>query len=284
MPPLNAEESYVIRDKGTERPFVGKYTDTVTPGIYVCRQCGAALYESTAKFRSECGWPSFDDEIPLAVKRQRDADGRRTEILCATCDGHLGHVFEGERLTDKNVRHCVNSLSIVLRPSTQPVQWAVFAGGCFWGVEHYFKSAPGVLTVESGYTGGTVASPTYQQVCTGTTGHAEAVRIGFDPGKTTYEQLAKLFFEIHDPTTLNRQGPDAGTQYRSAVFYRDAAQKQAVDKLVGQLKGLGYAVVTELAPAGPFYTAELYHQNYLALHPGRQDCHVRVARFEQPAR
>ncbi len=284
MPPLSAEEAYVIRDKGTERPFTGKYTEVFTPGVYVCRQCGAALYESTSKFRSECGWPSFDDEIPNAVLRQRDADGRRTEILCACCGGHLGHVFEGERLTAKNLRHCVNSLSIVLRPSTQPVQWAEFAGGCFWGVEHYFSAMPGVLTVQSGYTGGTVANPTYKQVCTGTTGHAETVRIAFDPVKTSYEELAKLFFEIHDPTTLNSQGPDFGTQYRSAVFYRDEAQKQIAEKLIGQLKALGYKVVTQVAPAGPFYVAELYHQNYLALHPERQDCHVRVERFEQPVK
>jgi len=279
MPPLTPEEAYVIRQKGTERPFTGKLTDVFTPGLYVCRQCGAALYESTSKFRSECGWPSFDDEIPFAVRRQRDADGHRVEILCACCGGHLGHVFEGERLTAKNLRHCVNSLSLVLRPSTQPVQWAVFAGGCFWGVEHWFQSVPGVLSVQSGYTGGTVVNPTYKQVCTGTTGHAEAVRIAFDPAKATYEQLAKLFFEIHDPTTLNRQGPDFGPQYRSAVFYRDEAQKQTTEKLIAQLKGRGYQVVTELAPAAPFYVAELYHQNYLALNPGRQDCHVRVERF-----
>ncbi|MCC7490928.1 MAG: bifunctional methionine sulfoxide reductase B/A protein [Fimbriimonadaceae bacterium] len=281
MPPLSAEEAQIIRHKGTERPFSGAYTETVTPGVYVCRQCGAPLYESSAKFRSECGWPSFDDELPLAVRRQVDADGSRTEILCASCAGHLGHVFQGEGFTAKNVRHCVNSRSLVLRASSAPVQWAIFAGGCFWGVEEQFAGQPGVLVAQSGYTGGRTVAPTYEQICTGTTGHAEAVRVAFDPGVTSFEKLARLFFEIHDPTTLNRQGPDAGTQYRSAVFYFGDGQRQTAAALIEQLRAGGWAVVTALAPAGPFYAAEAYHQNYLARNPGRVSCHRRVPRFEQ---
>jgi methionine-R-sulfoxide reductase len=109
---LTPEERYIIRDKGTEAPFTGQYTDHFESGVYHCKQCGTELYRSQSKFASHCGWPSFDDEIDGAVRRERDADGRRIEILCAHCDGHLGHVFEGERYTDKNIRHCVNSLSM----------------------------------------------------------------------------------------------------------------------------------------------------------------------------
>lgn len=285
MTPLTDEEKHVIADKGTERPFAGRYWNHFAPGHYVCRQCGAKLYTSDSKFESHCGWPSFDDEIPGAVKRVPDADGRRTEIVCARCGGHLGHVFTGENFTAKDTRHCVNSVSIVFVPAgatTQPharTEEAVFAGGCFWGVEHWFQAQPGVISATSGYTGGDVARPTYQQVCTGTTGHAEAVRVLFDPAKVSYEQLARLFFEIHDPTELNRQGADVGSQYRSAVFYGSAQQKAAAEKLIAILKAKGLNVVTEVTPAGAFYPAEEYHQDYLDKHPDRPSCHARVERF-----
>lgn len=280
MPPLTDEEKRVILGKGTEAPFTGKYWNHFEPGVYVCRQCGAPLYLASSKFRSECGWPSFDDEVPGAVRRQADPDGRRTEIVCAACGGHLGHVFTGEGLTDKNIRHCVNSVSLEFVPERQwSLKKAVFAGGCFWGVEHHFRKAPGVLGTTVGYTGGQVDNPTYKQVCTGTTGHAEAVEVVYDPARTTYEALVRLFFEIHDPTQRNRQGPDVGPQYRSAVFYRNEAEKRTVESLIALLKARGYDVVTEVLPAAKFWPAEGYHQDYLTRHPDRPSCHVRVPRF-----
>jgi len=280
MPALSADEKRIILEKGTERPFTGKYWNTFADGVYVCRQCGTPLYLSQSKFRSDCGWPSFDDEIAGAVLRKPDSDGLRTEILCARCGGHLGHVFLGEGLTDKDTRHCVNSASIVFRSSDEwPLERAIFAGGCFWGVEHAFRDVHGVLTVRSGYAGGTTKKPTYEQVCTGRTGHAESIEVLFDPAKVSYESLARLFFEIHDPTTKDRQGPDAGTQYRSAVFCTTPAQKATAEKLIGLLRDRAYDVVTEVKAAGEFWPAEDYHQDYLTKHPGRPDCHVRVERF-----
>ncbi len=302
MPALTEAEAHIIRDKGTERPYTGKYWKFSGEGVYLCRQCGRPLYTSKSKFRSDCGWPSFDDEIDGAVIRKADADGRRTEIICARCDGHLGHVFLGEGHTDKDTRHCVNSMSLVFRtaeemnqaaakaeaaattamPAGGATDEAIFAGGCFWGVEHLLAKAPGVISAASGYTGGSTKNPTYEQICTGCTGHAEAVRVVFDPTKTSYEALAKLFFEIHDPTTVNRQGLDVGTQYRSAIFYKDDQQKRTAEKLIGQLREKGYKVATELEPASEFYTAEEYHQDYLVKHPGRPDCHMHTPRFEIP--
>lgn len=287
MQPLSAEERRIIIDKGTEPPFTGELWDHFASGAYACRQCGAELYKSHQKFHSECGWPSFDDETPGAVRREPDADGRRTEILCAACGGHLGHVFEGERLTDENVRHCVNSTSLVFCPADndatiQPkTDEAIFAGGCFWGVEHFLAELPGVISATSGYCGGQTEEPTYEQVCTGRTGHAEAVRVVFDPHLISYEKLVRLFFEIHDPTQLNRQGPDVGNQYRSALFYRDDPQKRIAEKLIAELSANGYQVVTQLQPASQFYPAEDYHQDYLTKHPSRPACHRRVRRFEK---
>ncbi|MDM7926815.1 MAG: bifunctional methionine sulfoxide reductase B/A protein [bacterium] len=282
---LTPEEERVILHKGTERPFSGRFVDHAEKGTYTCRRCGAPLYRSEDKFRSDCGWPSFDDEIPGAVKRVPDADGRRVEIVCNRCGGHLGHVFSGEGLTPKNTRHCVNSISMdfipaavsdgVVKPDT-----AVFAGGCFWGVEHLFAAEPGVLSATSGYTGGRTDRPTYEEVCSRTTGHAEAVEVVFDPSRTSFEKLARLFFEIHDFTQVDRQGPDVGDQYRSAVFYRDGDQKRIAENLIRQLSEKGFKVATKLEPAATFWKAEEYHQDYYRKTGKQPYCHFRRKVFD----
>jgi peptide methionine sulfoxide reductase msrA/msrB len=273
---LTAEEERVIIKKGTEMPFTGKYNNFFENGLYICKRCGLALFESASKFKSECGWPSFDAQIPGAVIWQTDADGQRTENLCANCGAHLGHVFKDEGLTPKNIRYCVNSISMDFVPNGQR---AVFAGGCFWGVEYHFKNAAGVISVTSGYTDGKTEKPTYEQVCTGTTGHAEAVAIVFDPNKTNYEKLAKLFFEIHDFTQLNRQGPDIGTQYRSGIYYFSDEQKKTAEELTKVLSDKGYDVKTEIKPAQTFWPAEQYHQNYYQKTGKTPYCHIRKKIF-----
>jgi peptide methionine sulfoxide reductase msrA/msrB len=278
---LTPEEERVIIHKGTEAPFSGKYYKYTADGTYTCRQCGAPLFRSKDKFDAGCGWPSFDDAVPGAIKRTLDADGIRTEITCAHCGAHLGHLFEGEQFTPKDARYCVNSISMDFIPAGQEAKsdTAYFAGGCFWGTEYLLQQAEGVLSTRVGYMGGHTANPTYDEVCDHTTGHAEAVEVVFDPTKTDFETLARLFFEIHDPTQLNRQGPDIGDQYRSAIFYKNDLQKQTAEKLISILKGKGYNVVTEVTPADKFWEAEKYHQDYYE-HTGKQPyCHMYQKRF-----
>ncbi len=278
--PITPEEERVIVHKGTEAPFTGEYVHHKESGLYLCKRCEAPLYRSEDKFESHCGWPSFDDEIPGAVQRQPDADGQRVEILCAACGAHLGHVFTGEKFTAKNVRHCVNSISLKFKPAeTNPIQKGYFAGGCFWGTEHYFKQEAGVLATTVGYMGGHTKNPSYKQVCYENTGHAETVEVVFDPNQTSYETICKLFFEIHDPTQVNGQGPDIGDQYRSVVFYTDDEQKKIAEKLIDRLKSKGFNVVTQIVPAGAFWPGEEYHQDYYQKTGKQPYCHFRTQRF-----
>ena len=280
---LSPKEKKVIIDKGTEAPFTGALNDHYENGIYICRQCEAPLYQSSSKFKSGCGWPSFDDEIDDAVTRIPDPDGRRTEIICTNCKGHLGHVFIGEGFTEKNTRHCVNSVSLKFIPAPKKeipkTAKAYFAGGCFWGVEYYLEKLDGVISVESGYMGGAKKSPTYQEVCYENTGHLEAVAVTYEPTKIPYENLCRYFFEIHDPTQLNRQGPDIGAQYASAIFCGNEREKATAEKLIAILKEKGYAVKTVLKTATHFWKAENYHQNYYKRKGGEPYCHRYTKRF-----
>ncbi len=271
----------IVKDKGTEHPFSGEYDEQDSPGTYLCRQCGLALFRATHKFHSGCGWPSFDLPIPHSVKQLPDKDGQRTEILCSRCDAHLGHVFHGERLTTLNTRHCVNSLSLdfVADLNVEDSQEVIVAAGCFWGVEYWFKKLPGVLKVEVGYSGGHKAYPTYEEVCRGHTGHVEVVRVIFDPKKVTLEKVLKFFFEIHDPTQTNGQGPDIGEQYLSVVFYYDDEQAQMAHKLIHQLEQTGEKVATKVIPVSIFWPAENYHQAYYDKTRKMPYCHTYVKKF-----
>ena len=288
---LNNEEQQVILNKGTERPFTGQYNDFIEGGLYLCKQCDAPLYQSEHKFQSTCGWPSFDNEIKGAIKREIDSDGRRTEILCANCDGHLGHVFEGEGLTENNIRHCVNSISMTfksidelkeadkIKDGGQSIKTAYFAGGCFWGVEHFLQKQTGVISVESGYMGGASQNPTYQEVCGKNSGHLEVVEVNYKAEEVDFETLTKLFFEIHDPTQSDGQGPDLGPQYASAIFYQDETEKAVSEKLVKILEDKGLTVVTQLIPVETFWKAESYHQDYYQKNGQQPYCHRYEKRF-----
>ncbi len=285
---LTEAEKYVIESKGTERAFTGAYVDNHEQGVYKCKRCNAPLFNSDAKFDSGSGWPAFDDMIEGAVQEIPDADGFRTEIVCANCKGHLGHVFKGEGFTSKNTRHCVNSISLQFEPmdsvsekiNVEHLDTAIFASGCFWGTEYFFENAEGVISTQVGYIGGHKDNPTYKEVCTGKTGHAEAVRVVYDTTKTDYKTLCKLFFETHDPTQINRQGPDIGHQYRTGVFYLNDSQKEVAEELKSLLEQKGLKVATEITKATTFWEGEDYHEHYYSNKGGTPYCHGYTKRFD----
>jgi peptide methionine sulfoxide reductase msrA/msrB len=262
---LTQEEKQILKNKGTEAPFSGEYNDFFEAGIFICRACKTPLYESNTKFNSGCGWPSFDDEIENAIVRYEDLSGgrARTEICCAKCDGHLGHVFIGEQITEKNTRHCVNSLSLQFKAYTN-LEKATFGAGCFWQVEKIFKATTGVYLSSVGYMGGNTENPTYEEVCKGQTNHAEVVHIHFNADIISYDEVLEIFWNNHNPTTKNRQGLDVGTQYRSVVFFHSEEQMKIVESsLKHQSKNWKNPIVTQIISAEKFYRAEEYHQNYL---------------------
>ena len=280
---LSEFEKHVVIEKGTERAFSGEYIYTTEEGIYRCKVCNAPLYRSSDKFASHCGWPSFDDAIPGAIREIPDRDGSRTEIVCANCGAHLGHIFRGEGYTEKNTRHCVNSVSLNFdkkRSKGEEKAKAYFAGGCFWGVEYYMEQIRGVSEVRSGFMGGSVENPGYYDVVRGDTGHLEVVEVLYDPSQVSFETLAKTFFEIHDPTQTDGQGPDIGSQYLSAVFVNSDKERQVVNRLIGLLEKKGYKIATKVLDASAFYAAEGYHQDYYERKGTTPYCHRRVKRFD----
>lgn len=265
---LSPPEERVMLHKGTEPPGSGEYCTKTIEGIYLCRRCDNPLYMTSDQFHSHCGWPSFDEALPGGVEEQLDQDGRRIEILCQSCGAHLGHLFHGEGYTPKDARYCVNSLSIRLNPASDQEGHlrAIFAAGCFWGVQKAFAGRSGVTRTRVGYMGGVMADPTYEEVCQGNTGHAEVVELFYDPKLTSYDALLTFFFHMHDPTTYHRQGPDVGSQYRSACFYLTPSQRDLALTAVDSLQTQGRPVVTEVVPARTFYPAEKYHQDYYKTH------------------
>ena len=280
---LTPEVIHIVRDKGTEAPHSGLYIDNDQSGSYLCRQCGLALYRSNSQFVASCGWPSFDAQIAENIQQQADADGRRTEILCQRCQAHLGHIFHGEAYTSKNTRHCVNSLALDFVHDEQVLdsEEAIFAAGCFWGVQYYFEQLNGVLKTEVGYTGGQTTHPDYETVCHGDTGHVEAIRVLYDCHVIDYQQICQYFFEIHDPTQQDGQGPDIGAQYLSKIFYYDEWQQAIALDLMQQLKQKNLPVATQLHPVQTFWSAEAYHQAYYEQQGKTPYCHRYVKRFDE---
>jgi peptide methionine sulfoxide reductase msrA/msrB len=291
---LTPEQFKVMRQCGTEPPFSGKFNNHDEKGTYVCAACGAPLFKSDAKYDHGTGWPSFTapaGEESIELREDRSFLMKRTEVRCSSCGAHLGHVFhDGPAPTFEH--YCINSAALDFsawpgaekgpgkRGQAAPpdpkapgkFEMATFAAGCFWGVEDAFRKVKGVTDAAVGYTGGKTKNPTYSQVCTDRTGHAEAVRVVFDPAVVGYEELVRYFFKIHDPTEIDRQGPDVGTQYRSVIFTHGEAQREIALRIIEELNASGAYVkpiATGIVPAGEFTRAEEYHQRFNEKHPLR---------------
>ena len=298
---LSSEQFEVTQQCGTEPPFHNAYWDNHKPGIYVDVVSGQPLFSSLDKFDSGTGWPSFTQPLKNAdVVENKDVSlgMQRNEVRSSLADSHLGHVFN-DGPGPNGLRYCINSASLKFIPvenmdqagygqllepfvkaglAKTPIhETAILAGGCFWGMEEIIRKIPGVIKTTVGYSGGVTDDPTYQDVCTGTTGHAESVQIVFDPARLSYEALLDYFFRMHDPTTLNQQHNDIGTQYRSAIFYTSEQQKKTAESVKARWDKSGKfkrPITTEITAATAFYSAEDYHQKYLLKNPGGYTCHV----------
>jgi peptide methionine sulfoxide reductase msrA/msrB len=303
---LSPAQYEIVKCGGTEPPFHNEYWNNKKPGIYVDVISGEPLFSSLDKFDSGTGWPSFTKPLRKTeiIENADDSHGmRRIEVRSRNGGSHLGHVFDdGPEPTGR--RYCINSASLRFIPAENldsggyseylylfPAEYhksgrvsenAIFAAGCFWGVEAYFRKVKGVIDTRVGYIGGKLPHPSYREVCDGRTGHAETVWIEYDPAVVSFNKLLRHFWEIHDPTSLNRQGNDIGAQYRSAVFYLSDVQKTAAqtDALKQQELRKGKKIVTEFVKAGEFYLAEEYHQRYLEKNPYGY-CHIDISTAEE---
>lgn len=276
---LTEEQFRVTRLRGTERAFTGAYCEAHDPGLYACVCCQTVLFDSRTKFSSGTGWPSFTEPVAgNVIKYEQDTsyNMRRIEVSCNVCDAHLGHVFpDGPPPT--GLRFCINSAALTQLPddSIPETGLATLGGGCFWCLEALFQQLRGVESVVSGYSGGLVPDPSYKAVSTGLTGHAEVVHLRFYPDVLSYSDLLRLFFTMHDPTTLNRQGADVGSQYRSVIFYHDTRQRETAYEVIEEMRRFfSKPIVTEMQPFDAFYPAEAGHQNYYRNNPEKSYCQV----------
>jgi len=286
----------VAREADTERAFTGTMWNSEAKGTYYCAACGYKLFKSTQKFTSSCGWPSFFEQLnkeSITFKPDNSYGMQRTEALCGRCNSHLGHLFDdGPEPTGK--RYCMNAISLdsvpdsVANESKGNLETIVLGGGCYWCVEAVYDNLQGVKSVYSGFAGGTVENPSYEEVCTGKTGAAEVVEITYDKSITNLDEIFKVFFTVHDPTTLNRQGADVGTQYRSAIFYKNEDQKKTAQSIIDELnasKVYSSKIVTTLEPFKKFYKAEEYHQNYYENNKDKPYCQFviqpKIEKFEK---
>lgn len=286
----------VAREADTERAFTGTMWNSETKGTYFCAVCGYKLFKSNQKFTSSCGWPSFfeqENKNSIYFKADNSYGMQRTEALCSRCDSHLGHLFDdGPKPTGK--RYCMNAISLDFVPdnivsnSNNDIDTIVLGGGCYWCVEAVYENLKGVIKVESGFSGGTVENPSYEEVCSGKTGAAEVVEITYDKNITNLEEIFQVFFTVHDPTTLNRQGADVGTQYRSVIFYKNEEQKKVAESIINELnqsKVYSSKIVTTLEQFDKFYKAEDYHQNYYNNNKNKPYCQMviqpKIEKFEK---
>ncbi len=262
---LTPEQYRVTRQSGTERAHSSDMCSKFEPGIYACVCCKTKLFDANEKFESGTGWPSFTRPLaPNVINYIKDtAYGMlRVETTCSTCDAHLGHVFP-DGPEPSGLRYCMNAAA--LEKVAESDHKVVFGGGCFWCTEAMISELNGVLDVKSGYSGGQIANPTYREVCSGRTGHAEVVEVTYNPEEISFKELVEMHLLTHDPTTLNRQGGDSGTQYRSIVFYQNEEEKKSIESVLSEMKeAFPDEIVTEIKPLEAFYEAEVGHQEYYA--------------------
>ena len=270
---LSPEVYQVTRLKGTERAFSSEMCSLFEPALYACACCDTLLFDGREKFESGTGWPSFTQPVKenaVAYESDRSYGMRRVEALCNTCKAHLGHVFPDGPLPS-GLRYCMNALA--LKKIESSMEKAVFGGGCFWCTEAIFSELKGVESVESGYAGGKIANPTYREVCSGKTGHAEVVQVTFNPAEISYEDLLRIHLSTHNPTTPNQQGADVGTQYRSIILVSNDLQFRRAKDVISEVQShYKDPIVTEVKHLEGFFVAEQSHQNFYVKHPEEGYC------------